>query len=381
MNVEIVKEKKVICSNPGSLTARFFGWPSVCRLPDGSLAMAASGFRLGHVCPFGKVTMCYSRDEGESWTAPAAVVDTLLDDRDAGLAVGRDGSVVLTTYNASIGWMRRDNSVLNKSLKVQRFVDAYLDMLEDTEAEEKYLGSLWFISRDGGYHFDEMKKVPILAPHGPTPLKDGGFLMVGAVVGGGKTFGPTVQDTISRRGCRIVCIKVDENGDHEYVSEIDNVDEEGWTGSYEPHVIELPDGRIVVHIRVHFKQDPRMTVYQSVSADGGKTFSKPRPILAEGLYNRGPAHLLLHSSGALISTYGCRDNPFGIGAVISYDGGETWSEEFRLVSDGHSKDIGYPCSVELENGDILTVYYDHQDALYDNDSPAVIEQVVWRINR
>ena len=372
MRVEIIKEKKIICSNPLNPLESFFGWPTVCRLPDGTLALASSGLRLGHFCPFGKGVICYSRDEGKSWTAPAVVLDTPLDDRDAGLAVGKDGSVVLTSFNNTVGAQRWANKALNKSEKIQQFLVEYLRYLQSTDAEEKYLGSLWLISRDGGYHFDEMKKVPVSAPHGPAPLQEGGFLYVGTL------FDSDDKDGVSKRGNSVVCIKVDEKGDWEYLSEIDNVDEEGCSGSYEPHAIQLPDGKIVVHIRVQFNNHKELTVYQSESVDGGVTFTKPHK-LTDRSDIRGPAHLMYHSSGALISTYGCRNKPFGVGAIISYDGGETWSEELRLVSDGHSKDIGYPCSVELENGDILTVYYDHQDALYDNDSPAVIEQVVWRI--
>lgn len=42
-------------------------------------------FRLRHVCPFGKGIICYSYDEGKTWTKPAVVIDTPLDDRDCGI--------------------------------------------------------------------------------------------------------------------------------------------------------------------------------------------------------------------------------------------------------------------------------------------------------
>ena len=37
----VASEKRAICSNPDSLF-RYFGWPSVARLQDGTLAMARS---------------------------------------------------------------------------------------------------------------------------------------------------------------------------------------------------------------------------------------------------------------------------------------------------------------------------------------------------
>ena len=78
-----VKETKVICSNPTNPMSGYFAWPSVARLQDGRLARVASGFRYRHICPFGKVVMCVSDDEGASWSRPAIIMDTPLDDRDA----------------------------------------------------------------------------------------------------------------------------------------------------------------------------------------------------------------------------------------------------------------------------------------------------------
>ena len=46
-------------------------WPSVARLPDGRLAAVWSGGRHAHVCPYGKVLISYSNDEGVTWTEPS----------------------------------------------------------------------------------------------------------------------------------------------------------------------------------------------------------------------------------------------------------------------------------------------------------------------
>ena len=94
-------DKRVICSNPDSVF-NYFGWPTVTRLPDGALAMAASGFRMRHICPFGKGVICYSFDEGMSWTRPAVVTDTPLDDRDSGIAAFGGNRAIFTSFNNSI---------------------------------------------------------------------------------------------------------------------------------------------------------------------------------------------------------------------------------------------------------------------------------------
>ena len=96
MKIIRIGEPKIIMNNPYSLH-NYFGWPTVARLQNGKLAVVASGFRLEHVCPFGKAVISYSEDEGEHYTAPAPVIDTVLDDRDGGiLAFGerRDGDLL-----------------------------------------------------------------------------------------------------------------------------------------------------------------------------------------------------------------------------------------------------------------------------------------------
>ena len=65
----------------------------------------------------------------------------------------------------------------------------------------------------------------------------------------------------------------------------------------------------------------------------------------------------MHSSGALIMAFGRRCEPFGEFAWISYDGGETWAEEYAIDINTDNGDLGYPATVELDDGSLLTVYY------------------------
>lgn len=87
MKIERIGDIKTVMCNEGS-RHNYFGWPTVCRLQNGKIASVASGFRLDHVCPFGKAVIAYSEDEGETFTAPAPVIDTVLDDRDGGVTFG-----------------------------------------------------------------------------------------------------------------------------------------------------------------------------------------------------------------------------------------------------------------------------------------------------
>ncbi|MBR6747398.1 MAG: exo-alpha-sialidase, partial [Clostridia bacterium] len=94
------------------------------------------------------------------------------------------------------------------------------------------------------------------------------------------------------------------------------------------------------------------SMFQTWSDDGGKTWTVPEHVDVSG----SPPHLLRHSSGAVICVYGRREEPYGERALISYDDGKTWAKDVEL-SRGERADLGYPCSVELADGSILTVYY------------------------
>jgi hypothetical protein len=74
-----------------------------------------------------------------------------------------------------------------------------------------------------------------------------------------------------------------------------------------------------------------------------------------------PAHLLLLADGRLLCSYGYRREPFGVRACVSEDQGATWKIEQEIVlrDDGGSRDLGYPSSVQLADGTLVTVYYIH----------------------
>jgi hypothetical protein len=77
------------------------------------------------------------------------------------------------------------------------------------------------------------------------------------------------------------------------------------------------------------------------------------------LAGQHPAHLLELSDGRVLLVYGLR-NPglYGVAARLSKDQGQTWGQPQILVDLGGSKvDCGYPASVQVEDGTIVTAYY------------------------
>ena len=358
MKIINIGEPSVIMSNPHS-RHNYFGWPTLTRLKNGRLAVAASGFRLRHICPFGKTVVSFSDDEGKTYSTPAPVIDTPLDDRDGGIMSFGESGVIVTSFNNTLNFQRKQNSK-------DAYALAYLDTIP-SDAEEKYLGATYRISLDNGTTFGKIFKSPVTSPHGPIELSDGSIIWVGRV------FSPE-DNKVEGVDCIRAC-KIGLDGSYEPLGRIENISEDGIEFlSCEPHTIELDDGRLLCHIRVqrYGGKNPIFTLFQSISEDGGRSWSRPQQLL--GRMGGAPAHILKHSSGALISVYGYREAPFGIRAMFSFDGGESWDTDHDIYVNGVNLDLGYPTSVELCDGSILTVFYAHQS----NDQPALIMQQRWR---
>ena len=98
MKIKILEEARVVMSNYGSIHD-YFAWPTVKRLKNGRLAMGASGYRMEHICPFGKAVLSFSEDEGKTWSVPAPIIDTVLDDRDTGLCPFGESGLIVTSFN------------------------------------------------------------------------------------------------------------------------------------------------------------------------------------------------------------------------------------------------------------------------------------------
>ncbi|MBP3704260.1 MAG: exo-alpha-sialidase [Clostridia bacterium] len=361
MKISTIGVPGIVMSNPES-HHNYFGWPTAARLQNGKIAVAASAYRLRHVCPFGKMAVSYSEDDGETYTAPAPVIDTVLDDRDGGIVPFGKSGVIVTSFNNTVAFQRQH---------AQSAYDlAYLDSVMPEE-ESAALGATFRISLDGGVTFGPIYKSPITSPHGPAELPDGSLLWVG------RTFS---SDDTHRAGIdRIEAHKVNLDGTMEFVSAIEKIEIDGKEAlSCEPHAIVLPDGTILAHIRVQVGGEYIFTVFQSESKDGGKTWSKPRQLLKND--GGSPPHLFIHSSGVLVCTYGFRGSPrgaapFGIKAMLSTDNGRTWDVDHELWMTETTADLGYPSTVELRDGSLLTVFYAHPE----ENTPAVIMQQKWRI--
>lgn len=212
-------------------------------------------------------------------------------------------------------------------------------------------------STDGGVTWSDRYPTIVNSPHGPVQLSDGRLLYAGKELWtGDRAVG--------------VCESVDDGASWRWLGKIPARDGDDPANYHELHAVETSDGRLIAHIRNHNKTNDRETL-QSESDDGGKTWTQPHSIGVWGL----PSFLTKLRDGRLLMTYGHRRKPLGIQARLSSDDGKNWGKAMVIWGDGISGDLGYPSTVELGDGRLVTVWYERTS----ESDKAVLRQARWRI--
>jgi hypothetical protein len=343
----LAAEHGVVCRLPGERLG-YFGWPTVARMDDGRLVVASSGLRSEHVCPFGKTVLHESTDDGRTWSESRVIQDSPIDDRDAGILNLGGTSLLVSWFRSDTRQYADENWIPAAERETwKKLFEGWTDAMV-----APLIGSWVMRSDDRGKTWGEPARAPVSAPHGPIRLADGDLLYVG------KLFGTWAE----MRAGRIAAARSGDGGKTwKVVGRVPVAPRTDPSNYHEPHVVELPSGRLVAAIRLQDAPGkplaaagiPDFTVMQSESSDGGKTWSIPRWLGFKG----SPPHLLRHSSGALVLTYGYRDKPYGQRVAISRDEGRTWQADWILRGDGPDGDLGYPSTVELADGSLFTVCY------------------------
>jgi sialidase-1 len=310
---------------------RYLAWPTIARTRDGELLVAFSGDRDAHICPWGKTQMIRSRDDGATWSTAETVNNTPLDDRDAGLIQTSKGTLVVSWFTSlAFEWQRYEGSS-QRYARVAEKIPA--------ETKKQWLGNWIRRSEDNGKSWGEPIRVTTSGPHGPVSLRDGRLLYLGTGFVDGVLTMPLEESTDDGRTWRIL-------------AKLPTPD--GATSRCEPHLVELRSGRLIALCRFEPKDHSQAFLLQCESQDRGQSWSAWRTTNIWGY----PPHVLELDNGWLLVVYGHRREPYGQRACISRDEGRTWDVANEVIlASGPSRDLGYPSSVRLDDGSILTAYY------------------------
>ncbi len=336
----------------------YSGWPTLAKRSNGQLVLVASGTRESHVCPFGSVQLYRSNDEGKTWLLPQTILDTPIDDRDAGILETDQGTLLATTFtsNAYVSILEKERA--ERSWDTERLAKWEAAHNRVTSAElAATLGTWMTRSTDGGITWSQPYDCILNSPHGPVQLSNGNQLYAGK--------------HLWREDSYIgVVISKDDGKSWTKQAKIPTREGDNPDLYHELHAVEAPSGKLIVHIRNHNKQHAGETL-QSESTDGGESWSVPHSIGVWGF----PSHLLRLRDGRIVMSYGYRRGSMGNQARISKDEGKSWSEPITLSDNADNYDLGYTTTVELADGELLSVWYEKMAG----SSKAILRQTRWSL--
>ena len=326
-------------------------FPVIAQLRDGSIAAVVRGGGA-HVGVAGRLDLVLSRDDGETWSRPATIVDSPWDDRNPAFGVADDGSLVVAYV-------------------------VFRDYKPDGGLASKRRDGIHVVrSRDSGRTWDEGPLLDLfpsglVSPFGKMLNLDGGVLMMTfyagddffhvsppgrAAVQPGMKWYPFAYVIRSRDGGRTW-------GDMSLIA----------PGFDEVALLRMRDGRIAAALRSHDRGDTSI----SFSHDQGRSWSHPKRVASD---REHPADLVELADGRLVLIHGERNRPMGIQAMISHDGGSTWEHESKLMLSwlAPNSDCGYPTSLVRRDKRILTLYYQVDD-LANTPESASCKAVIWDV--
>lgn len=313
-------ERFLICSTQG-----FF--PVLARTGRQSLAVI---YRTGgtHVSASATLAVATSKDGGRCWSDPVEITPRWEDSRNPAFGVNARGELIAAYWKACLDcYVDGPNGPQWQSGEVKGKAPA---MFVRRSADH---GHTW--SREWPY---KSKLLALPSPYGRiVSAPDGSLLM--SVYGTPRRKHPGVRD---------ICILLrSRDGGHTWGDETLVA-----VGHNETSYAFLPDGRLLGATRSESGH-----VATLFSDDGGRTWSQPVQVTRDGEH---PADLTVLASGTVQLTFGRRIRPMGAGVLLSRDGGETWNleREVLLAGDGvRNGDLGYPSTVQLGDGTIVTALY------------------------
>ena len=311
-------------------------WPVILKLPNGHLGVVTRDGAF-HGGERGRLVFVTSPDGGESWSHATVIAADGPDNRNPAFGVAADGTLLALFIKA----------------------DRYIDGNWSPEKDRGGYTPTWMSrSNDNGATWGEAEVVDgqgreqwsyagrtgpddhhrYSSPFGKMlTLPDGTILM-------GYAIGTTEQP---RQAGAAFLIR-SRDGGRTWVDCVTLAE-----GYGESALCHLGGDRFLVMLRSTTQGSTGL--WQIDSEDGGYTWTEPRQITGDMEH---PGDVIRLQDGRLLLTYGRRRPPMGILGMVSRDDGKTWHERRKLLLVGDSgDDQGYPSSIQLDDGTIVTVYY------------------------
>lgn len=298
-----------------------------------------------HFANDGDVIMVRSKDGGKTWGKKeivSAIPD--LDEREGCGIQMKDGTIVV--------------GIFYNDLYLPEGVYNWGGRVKLPKLNRSRLGAHFVTSKDNGKtwskpNFVNVEGMPFTGFEGPTDapieMPDGSLQM--AVIGYG-------IDGDEKNVGSVMLRSTDQAKTWKYVSTIAGDPGDKMKGFLEPGIVRTKTGRIIAGLRNHLKEN---YIYMTYSDDNGKTWV---PVFRTDMVGH-PVDLIQLKDGRIMASYGVRTGdgrhtePGGIRACFSSDNGKTWdiTTEVQLRNDFLNWDIGYPESIQLKDGKVLTAYY------------------------
>ena len=292
-------------------------------------------FRTGgtHVSVSATLAVAASHDGGKSWSDPLEITKRWEDSRNPAFGVNDKGELIAAFIKARYYLYKENDAsppVYSKQIVEERVSNSVQNNIYVLKSKDS--GKTW--------HEREPFHTKLLALNSPygriIQSSDGSLLM--SVYG--------MESGNYDKGSVSVIVRSVDGGD---IWADESIIARGHN---ETSIAILDDGSLIAAAR---SDKGYISVLHSI--DLGRTWSEPVKITE---VNEHPADIIQLKSGKLLLTYGKRTRPMGCGALVSSDNGHTWDMDAQilLAGDGiRNFDLGYPSTVQLNDGKIITAIY------------------------
>ncbi len=319
-------------------------WPNLTILKGGGIAAIVFN-QPSHGRMPGELDCWVTADAGASWQRRTSPVmhepDTLTNRMNHAVGRSKKGDFIVL----SSGWtlIEKEVPIHGSSFDVDQLLDPVVCRSSDN-------GRTWTVTHGAFPARGPDPESGKLIPHGDIVPGEDGVLRVAAYASVGK-----------KKGWRQAYVLASRDDGKTWGNP---VPVDGSTSLNETFILYAGEGRWLA-----LGRGKCLLLYDSI--DPGKQWRLVGPVTE---VNEIPGHLLRLRDGRLLLSYGRRvKKDEGIMAKVSSDGGRTWSGPVRLA---HflGFDGGYPSSVQLPDGRVLTAYYAKKTRDHDGYH---MGQVIW----